>query len=86
VAFGLALAERRDPWWLWLAVSAAPPEVAVMNPHPFDVSAPEAGGSAQRHLIANWNGRRFTRLSYWLLLAGLIAVLIALEVISARVT
>ena len=61
-------------------------KVVIMNPHPFDISAPEAAGSAQGHLVANWNGRRFTRLLYGLLLAGLIAVLMALEVISARVT
>jgi uncharacterized integral membrane protein len=57
-----------------------------MNPHPFDVSAPEAAGSAQRHLVANWNGRRLTALVYGALLAVLIAVLMVLGVMSARVT
>jgi len=61
-------------------------KVVVMNPHLFDISAPEAAGSAQGHLVANWNGRRLTHLFYGVLLVGLIAALMALVVISARVT
>ena len=57
-----------------------------MNPHLFDSSAPEVAGSAQRHLVANWNGRRLTVLVYGMLLAVLIATLMALAVMSARVT
>jgi hypothetical protein len=57
-----------------------------MNPHPFDVSAPEAAGSAQGYLVAKRNGRRLTALFYASLLAVLIAVLMALGVMSARVT
>jgi hypothetical protein len=58
----------------------------MMNPHQFDVSAPEAAGSVQGHLVANWNGRRLTALAYGSLLAVLIAVLVALGVMSARFT
>jgi hypothetical protein len=57
-----------------------------MNPHPFDISAPEAAGSAQGHLVANWNGRRLTALLYGSLLAALIAVLVTFGLMSARVT
>jgi len=58
----------------------------MMNPHPFDVSAPEAAGSALGHLVANWNGHRLTALLCGSLLAALIAVLVALGVLTARVT
>jgi hypothetical protein len=43
----------------------------MMNPHPFDVSAPEAADSARGHLVANWNDRRLTALLCGALLAAL---------------
>jgi uncharacterized integral membrane protein len=57
-----------------------------MNPPRFDVSTPEAAGSAQGHLAAKRNGRRLIALFYGALLAVLIAVLMVLGVMSARVT